>query len=277
MINPFRLVGAGVLATCETVGEIAVFAARAILRGVSGRIYLRQLVRQMIDIGYYSLPVVGLTAIFTGMVLALQSYTGFSRFEAESAVATIVVLSMTRELGPVLAGLMVAGRVGASMAAELGTMRVTEQIDALSTLSTDPFRYLIFPQAAGGHTDAAGAGADCRYHRRAWRLHRRRRQARLRAGRIYQPHHRVHGGRGRHLRAGQGGGVRFSRRPDGLLSGLQFGPRRPGCRHGHHQGRGLRLDPHPDRQLYRHRDLLQQVASSSDDEPARSSRSPSPA
>ena len=93
---------------------------------------------------------VGLTAIFTGMVLALQSYTGFSRFEACSAIPTIVVLSMTRELGPVLAGLMVAGRVGAAMAAELGTMRVTEQIDALTTLSTDPLRYLVFPRLLAG-------------------------------------------------------------------------------------------------------------------------------
>lgn len=150
MTNPFRPIGRGVLAMCESVGEIVMFASVAIFRGVTGKIYLRQLVRQMIDIGYYSLPVVGLTAIFTGMVLALQSYTGFSRFEAQSAVATIVVLSVTRELGPVLAGLMVAGRVGASMAAELGTMRVTEQIDALSTLSTDPFRFLIFPRILAG-------------------------------------------------------------------------------------------------------------------------------
>ena len=112
--------------------------------------YPRMIVRQMVDIGYYSLPVVGLTAIFTGMVLALQSHTGFSRFKAESAVATIVVLSMTRELGPVLAGLMVAGRVGASMAAEIGTMRVTEQIDALTTLSTDPFKYLVWPRLLAG-------------------------------------------------------------------------------------------------------------------------------
>jgi phospholipid/cholesterol/gamma-HCH transport system permease protein len=110
----------------------------------------RQYVRQFLDIGYYSLPVVGLTAIFTGMVLALQSYTGFQRFQAESAIATIVVLSVVRELGPVLAGLMVAGRVGAAMAAELGTMRVTEQIDALTTLSTDPYRYLIMPRLVGG-------------------------------------------------------------------------------------------------------------------------------
>jgi phospholipid/cholesterol/gamma-HCH transport system permease protein len=99
----------------------------------------------MLDIGFYSLPVVGLTAFFTGMVLALQSFTGFARFQAESAIPTIVVVSLTRELGPVLAGLMVAGRVGAAMAAELGTMRVTEQIDALTTLSTDPYRYLVFP------------------------------------------------------------------------------------------------------------------------------------
>jgi phospholipid/cholesterol/gamma-HCH transport system permease protein len=106
----------------------------------------------MVDIGYYSLPVVGLTAVFTGMVLALQSYTGFSRFEAESAIATVVVLSMTRELGPVLAGLMVAGRIGAAMAAEIGTMRVTEQIDALTTLSTNPLKYLVAPRLIAGLT-----------------------------------------------------------------------------------------------------------------------------
>jgi phospholipid/cholesterol/gamma-HCH transport system permease protein len=104
----------------------------------------------MVDIGYFSLPVVGLTAIFTGMVLALQSYSGFSRFQAEGAVATVVILSMTRELGPVLAGLMVAGRIGASMAAEIGTMRVTEQIDALTTLSTNPFKYLVVPRLIAG-------------------------------------------------------------------------------------------------------------------------------
>ena len=104
----------------------------------------------MLEIGYYSLPVVGLTAIFTGMVLALQSYTGFARFAAESAIPNVVVLSLTRELGPVLAGLMVAGRVGAAMAAEIGTMRVTEQIDALTTLSTDPFKYLVVPRLIAG-------------------------------------------------------------------------------------------------------------------------------
>ena len=104
----------------------------------------------MIDIGYYSLPVVGLTAIFTGMVLALQTNTGFSRFGAASATATVVVLSVTRELGPVIAALMVAGRIGAAIAAEIGTMRVTDQIDALSTLSTNPMKYLVVPRIIAG-------------------------------------------------------------------------------------------------------------------------------
>jgi len=150
VINPLQPIGGGLIAASQTTGRIVGFAAGAIGNGVVGPFYWRQLLRQMIEIGYFSLPVVGLTAIFTGMVLALQSHTGFARFQAEGAVATIVVLSMVRELGPVLAGLMVAGRVGAAMAAELGTMRVTEQIDALATLSTDPMRYLVFPRLVAG-------------------------------------------------------------------------------------------------------------------------------
>jgi phospholipid/cholesterol/gamma-HCH transport system permease protein len=106
----------------------------------------------MIDIGYYSLPVVGMTTLFAGMALGLQTYAGFSRFSAEDAIAKVVALGITRELGPVLAGLMVAGRIGAAMAAELGTMRVTEQIDALDTLSTNPFKYLIAPRIIAGLT-----------------------------------------------------------------------------------------------------------------------------
>ena len=133
-------VGAAFLAFLAATGRLALFAGRRCRRGFAPPFYPRLILRQMVEIGYFSLPVVGLTAIFTGMVLALQIYTGFSRFNAESAIATVVVLSMTRELGPVLAGLMVAGRVGAAMAAEIGTMRVTEQIDALTTLSTDPLQ-----------------------------------------------------------------------------------------------------------------------------------------
>ena len=127
-----------------------IFAGVAVSHIVRPPFYSRLVLRQIIEIGFYSLPVVGLTAIFTGMVLALQSYTGFARFNAESAVATVVVLSITRELAPVLAGLMIAGRIGAAMAAEIGTMRVTEQIDALSTLSTNPYKYLVAPRLVAG-------------------------------------------------------------------------------------------------------------------------------
>ena len=110
------------------LGRITLFSIVAIRWIFSPPYYWQQLLRQIIDIGYYSLPVVGLTTLFSGMVLALQSYTGFARFSAEDTVATVVVLSVTRELGPVLAGLMVAGRIGASMAAEIGTMRVTDPV-----------------------------------------------------------------------------------------------------------------------------------------------------
>jgi len=131
-------------------GRLVWFTGQAVGHVFRPPIYWGQIGRQIVDIGYYSLPVVGLTALFTGMVLALQSHSGFSRFEAESAIPTVVVLSITRELGPVLAGLMVAGRIGAAIAAELGTMRVTEQIDALTTLSTNPYKYLIVPRLLAG-------------------------------------------------------------------------------------------------------------------------------
>src|ERR1700693_182652 len=139
-MNFVTLVGALTLDFLAAIGNVIIFAATAIFAALTPPYYPKIILRNLISIGYYSLPVVGMTAVFTGAVLALQSYTGFSRFNAESAVATVVVLSVTRELGPVIAGLMVAGRVGAAMAAEIGTMRVTDQIDAMTTLSTDPFR-----------------------------------------------------------------------------------------------------------------------------------------
>jgi phospholipid/cholesterol/gamma-HCH transport system permease protein len=107
---------------------------------------IRNIVKQMEEVGVRSMPVVLVTATFTGMVLALQSYSGFQRFQATSFVGSVVALSITRELGPVFAGLMVSGRVGAAMAAELGTMKVTEQIDALVTLATNPVKYLVVPR-----------------------------------------------------------------------------------------------------------------------------------
>ena len=150
MLRFLAAIGAVFLAFLAATGRLVLFAGLALATLFTPPIYLRAILREMVNIGYFSLPVVGLTAIFTGMVLALQSYTGFSRFAAEGAVATVVVLSVTRELGPVISGLMVAGRVGAAMAAEIGTMRVTDQIDALTTLSADPLRYLVVPRLVAG-------------------------------------------------------------------------------------------------------------------------------
>ena len=150
VLDSCQAIGHTIVHLFKTVGRLSVFMLQAVMHVFVPPFFPRLIGRQLVDIGYYSLPVVGMTALFTGMVLALQSYTGFARFNAESAVAAVVVLSVTRELAPVLAGLMVAGRVGAAMAAEIGTMRVTEQIDAMTTLSVSPFKYLIAPRVIAG-------------------------------------------------------------------------------------------------------------------------------
>jgi phospholipid/cholesterol/gamma-HCH transport system permease protein len=142
--------GGTALKYLEEAGQGAIMFYR-VLRGIFHRPFQWRLtIAQMEEVGVQSLPVVAITAIFTGAVLALQTYSGFKRFGAEGLVGTVVALSMTRELGPVLASIMVSGRVGSAMAAELGTMRVTEQIDALVTLATDPVRYLVVPRFIAG-------------------------------------------------------------------------------------------------------------------------------
>lgn len=146
IVDFLALIGRVVMAGLASIGRLARFAGQALSHIVRPPFYLGRTFEQMVSIGYFSLPVVGLTALFTGAALAQQIYVGGSRFNAESAVAAVTVIAMVRELGPVLGGLMVAGRVSSSMAAELGTMRVTEQIDAMTTLSTDPFKYLIVPR-----------------------------------------------------------------------------------------------------------------------------------
>jgi phospholipid/cholesterol/gamma-HCH transport system permease protein len=128
------------------IGRLSVFTGTALAAIVAPPIYWRLIGQQIMRIGYYSLPVVGLTAFFTGGALALQIYLGGNRYGAEAIVPQIVVLGITRELGPVIAGLMVAGRVAAAIAAEIGTMKVTEQIDALTTLATNPIKYLVVPR-----------------------------------------------------------------------------------------------------------------------------------
>jgi phospholipid/cholesterol/gamma-HCH transport system permease protein len=151
-VNFLQPIGRAFWGFLESTGRLALFAIVSVSHCVRPPIYPRLIGRQLIDIGYYSLPVVGLTTLFSGMVLALQSYAGLDRAVAEGVIPRIVVQSMTRELSPVLSGLMVAGRIGAAMAAEIGTMRVTEQIDALTTLSTNPHKYLIAPRLIAGLT-----------------------------------------------------------------------------------------------------------------------------
>jgi phospholipid/cholesterol/gamma-HCH transport system permease protein len=146
-VNILAGIGRVLLAFLAQTGRLIIFTFSALLNCVRPPIYWYLIGQQMMRIGYYSLPVVGLTAFFTGGALALQIYIGGNRFGAEAVVPNIVVLGITRELGPVIAGLMVAGRVAAAIAAEIGTMRVTEQIDALTTLSTNPMRYLVVPRS----------------------------------------------------------------------------------------------------------------------------------
>jgi phospholipid/cholesterol/gamma-HCH transport system permease protein len=141
-----ELLGRRITLAISHIGAVLVFSGQTLRWTLSRPFYVKNLVKQMEQIGFNSIPVVLTTALSTGMVLAYQSYTGFKRFGAQTLIGTVVSLSMTRELGPVLTGLMVAGRAGASIAAELGTMRVTEQIDALSTLATNPMKYLVVPR-----------------------------------------------------------------------------------------------------------------------------------
>src|SRR5580692_5638823 len=145
-MNVFAAIGRVFLNFLGETGRLCVFMADAVSAVVRPPIYWSLIFKQMMRIGYFSLPVVGLTAFFTGGVLALQIYNGAARYGAESFVPVVVLVGITRELGPVIAGLMVAGRVAAAIAAEIGTMRVTEQIDALTTLATNPIRYLVVPR-----------------------------------------------------------------------------------------------------------------------------------
>jgi len=150
MFKLIEIMGRTIISFSEETGKILVLLMQSIKQLFLPPYEVRSTFKQMLEIGVKSLPVVLITAIFTGMVFSLQTFTGFKRFGAETLVGTVVALSMTRELGPVLTGLIVAGRAGAAMAAELGTMRVTEQIDALETLATNPVKYLIVPRFIAG-------------------------------------------------------------------------------------------------------------------------------
>ena len=146
MVHFFNAIGHWVLKFLDESGRVILLFYKTLIWIFRPPFDVRSLLKQIEEVGIKSIPVVLITGTFTGMVLALQSYTGFKRFNAEAFVGTVVALSMTRELGPVLSGLMVSGRIGSAMAAELGTMQVTEQIDALYTLATNPIKYLIVPR-----------------------------------------------------------------------------------------------------------------------------------
>ncbi len=143
---PLGALGRAVLAVLALFGRVTLFAVDAIGHIFRPPFYPREFGLALLNVGWLSLPVVGLTAIFTGGALALQIYSGGARFNAEAVVPQIVAIGMVRELGPVLVGLMIAARVTSSIAAEIATMKVTEQIDALVTLSTHPMKYLVAPR-----------------------------------------------------------------------------------------------------------------------------------
>ena len=244
-MNPFAAIGRGVLSILAETGRFSAFAFRAIAACFSPPVFLNQLWRQCLQVGYFSLPVIGLTAVFIGAALALNIYTGGSRFNAEQFVPQIVVLGIVRELGPVLAGLMLSGRVSAGIAAEIGTMRVTEQIDAMSTLSTDPFRFLVAPRvlAAVICVPVLVAIADIIGVMGGYLVSVY--EPRFQRHDLFAQHVRFYAAERRGSRPHQSRRLRLHHRGDGRLSGLQFQRRRAWRWPRHHQrgGRLHRDDP----------------------------------
>ncbi len=141
-----QAVGRTTLRVCSSIGRVSIFVVHTLGHLVRPPFYFREFWLSVLNIGYFSLPVVALTALFAGAALALQIHSGGSRLSSESAVPVIVAIGMARELGPVLCGLIVAGRVASSIGAEIATMKVTDQIDALLTLDTDPMKFLVVPR-----------------------------------------------------------------------------------------------------------------------------------
>ncbi len=247
---PFAAIGRGTLDMLSLIGSIAIYAGQAISHMLRPPFYPREFLHQLGLIGWLSLPVVGLTALFTGGALALQIYAGGARFNAETVVPSIVAIGIVRELGPVLGGLMVAGRVAASIAAEIGTMKVTEQIDALTTLSTHPMKYLTVPRVLAAVVtlpilvaigDAIGIMGG--YLVGTLRLDFNA------AAYMTNTIHFLEAG-DVDLRAREGLGFRLHRGHHGLLSRHERGQGRPRRGPRHHRGGGVRLDPDPCLQLH---------------------------
>jgi len=148
-VNPmafFSSLGAFVLGIVEHLGRYGLFCLHALVQVFHPRRLIAQIGEQIAFIGTGSLGIVALVALFTGMVLGLQGYYTLIKFSAEGALGTVVALSLVRELGPVLTAIMVVARAGSSIAAELGILRISEQIDALETMDINPVRFLITPR-----------------------------------------------------------------------------------------------------------------------------------
>jgi phospholipid/cholesterol/gamma-HCH transport system permease protein len=146
IISFINFLGRSTLDICTSVGEFTLFFVHAIKTAVTTKLKVSKMFTQMNHIGVESLSIVLLTGLFTGMVLALQTYIGFQRVGGEQFIGAIVALGLIRELGPVLTALMVTGRAGSAITAEIGTMVITEQIDALTTLRINVFQYLVIPR-----------------------------------------------------------------------------------------------------------------------------------
>ena len=146
LIKVVDSVGSSALSLCNNIGNSVMFLVETIVVTITTKLKIQKLLNQMEHIGVNSISIVILTGSFAGAVLALQTYTGFKRFGAEEYLGPVVALTMTRELGPVMAALMVTGRAGSAITAELSTMRITEQIDALKTLCINSYQYLVVPR-----------------------------------------------------------------------------------------------------------------------------------
>lgn len=149
-MNIFAFVGSEFFKSIKGLGEATLTGLKVVIKVVTPPYYLKRFLAQVLEIGFFSLPIVFLTALFAGMVLALQAYTSFSVFPSETIIANVVAVALVRELAPVLVSLMVAGRVSSAIAAQIGSMKVTEQLSALKMLSVRPIKYLVAPNILAG-------------------------------------------------------------------------------------------------------------------------------
>jgi phospholipid/cholesterol/gamma-HCH transport system permease protein len=156
-----QAIGAATIYACGEIGSFFLFLFHIIRVAITYRPNVHRILFYANRIGVDSLIIVVLTGSFTGMVFALQSYIGFQRVGGEQFIGAVVALGMIRELGPVLTGLMVTGRAGSAIAAEIGTMQISEQIDALRTLRINPFQYLVVPRIIAGIIILPGLAIFC--------------------------------------------------------------------------------------------------------------------